>query len=79
MTHVPTLNAKWLGKEVSFLKWDMMSRWKHDYCHFKKHKKKHIVSRVRSNFVSLMNTKINILTRGQATRENTAFDVHSMK
>ena len=34
---------------------------------------------VRSIFISLMNTKSNIFTRGSATRENTAFGVHSVK
>ena len=30
-------------------------------------------------FISLMNTKSSISTRGEATRENTAFGVHSVK
>ena len=34
---------------------------------------------VRSIFISLMNTKSNIFTRGSATRENTTFVVHSVK
>ena len=34
---------------------------------------------VRSIFISLMNTKSNIFTRGSATRENTTFGVHSVK
>ena len=34
---------------------------------------------VRSIFISLMNTKSNIFTRGSATRENTNFGVHSVK
>ena len=33
----------------------------------------------RSFFISLMNTKSGIFTRGFATRENTAFVVHSVK
>ena len=36
-------------------------------------------NRVRSFFISLMNTKIGIFTRGFANRENTAFVVHSVK
>ena len=31
------------------------------------------------DFISLMNTKSGIFTRGFTTRENTAFGVHSMK
>ena len=70
-----TLNAKCLGKKPSILAWDLMSRWKHNYCNFKKHKRNRLFfRRVISNFVSLMNTKINIFTRVQATYENTAFD-----
>ena len=38
-----------------------------------------ICSGVRLIFISLMNTKSGIFTRGFATRQNTAFDVHSMK
>ena len=42
-----------------------------------------IFSGVRVIFISLMNTKSGIFTRGEtrgfATRENTAFGVHSMK
>ena len=34
---------------------------------------------VRSIFISLMNTKSNIFTRGSATRENTTVGVHSVK
>ena len=34
---------------------------------------------VRSIFISLMNIKSNIFTRGSATRENTTFGVHSVK
>ena len=34
---------------------------------------------VRSIFISLMNTKGNIFTRGSATRENTTFGVNSVK
>ena len=37
-----------------------------------------IFSGVRLIFISLMNTKSGIFTRGEATRENTAFGVHSM-
>ena len=33
----------------------------------------------RSFFISLMNTKSGIFTRGFASRENTAFVVHSVK
>ena len=35
--------------------------------------------RCKIDFISLMNTKSGIFTRGFATRENTAFGVHSMK
>ena len=38
-----------------------------------------IFSGVRLIFISLMNTKGGIFTRGFATRKNTAFGVHSMK
>ena len=38
-----------------------------------------IFSGVRLIFISLMNTKSGIFTRGFATRENTAFGVHSVK
>ena len=38
-----------------------------------------IFSGVRLIFISLMCTKSGIFTRGFATRENTAFGVHSMK
>ena len=34
---------------------------------------------VRSFFISLMDTKSGIFTRGFATHENTAFVVHSVK
>ena len=34
---------------------------------------------VRSIFISFMNTKSYIFTRGSATRENTTFGVHSVK
>ena len=34
---------------------------------------------VRSIFISLMNIKSNIFTRGSAFRENTTFSVHSVK
>ena len=34
---------------------------------------------VRSNFMSLMNTKSGIFTCGYATRDSTAFGVHSVK
>ena len=34
---------------------------------------------VRSNFISLMNTKTCIFTRTTATHENTAFGVHLVK
>ena len=38
-----------------------------------------IFSVVRLIFISLMNTKSGIFTRCEATRENTAFGVHSVK
>ena len=38
-----------------------------------------IFSGVRLIFISLMNTESGIVTRGFATRENTAFGVHLMK
>ena len=38
-----------------------------------------IFSGVRLIFISLMNTKSGIFTRGFATHENTAFGVHSVK
>ena len=38
-----------------------------------------IFSGVRLIFISLMNTKRGIFTLGFATRENTAFGVHSVK
>ena len=34
---------------------------------------------LRLIFISLMNTKSNIFTRGCATHENTTFSVHSVK
>ena len=45
-----------------------------------KHKKtKKDIFGVKSNFISLINTKSGVFTRGFASRENTAFHVHSMK
>ena len=44
-----------------------------------KRKRKFDFFSVRSIFISLMNTKSNIFTRGSATRENTTFGVHSVK
>ena len=38
-----------------------------------------IFSGARQIFISLMNTKSGIFTRGEATRVNTAFGVHSVK
>ena len=37
------------------------------------------VLHVRSNYISLVNTSLYIFTRGYATRENIASDVHSVK
>ena len=36
-------------------------------------------SGIRLIFISLINTKSGIFTRGEATRENTAFGVYSVK
>ena len=78
------LSSKWLGKKISFLKFWCEIWWvgesiiivilksikETDFFFF------FFFLRVRSNFVSLMNTKISIFPRGQTTHEN---DVHSMK
>ena len=51
-----------------------------NYCIFKqKRNRKFDFFSERSFFISLMNTKSSIFTRGFATRENTAFVVHSVK
>ena len=68
-------DAKRLGKKLC-----LRPEGKLNYCNFyaKRYRKFDFFSE-RSVYISLMNTKSGIFTRDFATRENTAFVVHSVK
>ena len=49
------------------------------FLHFSIKETENLIFSVKLIFISLMNTISGIFTRGFATRENTAFGVHSVK
>ena len=59
------IDAKWIGKKVSFLTWESKLRQKLNCCKKSiKETENLIFFSVRANFISLMNTKTCIFTRG---------------